>query len=449
MALDGRQVWFSSPSCLLAGALLIAPVSSPRIAAAGDGLAEIGVIYATLGNSGPNTGSLITISPTGAGTLVGSTGIVGALGDRGVPALGVRSTGELYAMSIESASKLYRVDASTGAATLVATTNLLSPPAIAFGAKDILFAVDGSGNLHVLNDVTGASTLRGPTGAAIKGLAFDPTDGVLWGSDSNSGIFTIDLGNGSATLVGETGLAPSPDIFFDLDGMLYGSSGGGLALNNLIQIDKSTGAGTVIGPIGFQSVAGMTLRLDTDIPTAALVSLVAAELVDGSVSLWWYSADPPGTVYRLDRSADGAAWTTIAQLRADGMGHVRHTDRNVTGGSRYGYRLAVLEEAGWWYTEPVWFEVPVSRLHLAGAIPNPADGARLTIDLTLANGPASASLELVDVSGRRLAFEDLSSLGPGRHMMDIARGSRIPAGIYFARLTQGTEQIMKKVSVIE
>ena len=38
---------------------------------------------------------------------------------------------------------------------------------------------------------------------------------------------------------------------------MFGSKGGGGSINNLVAIDKTTGAGTVIGSIGFPAVAGM------------------------------------------------------------------------------------------------------------------------------------------------------------------------------------------------
>jgi len=55
----------------------------------------------------------------------------------------------------------------------------------------------------------------------------------------------------------------TPDLHFDQQGNLYGSKGGGQNLNNnLISINKTTGAGTVIGSIGFRAVAGLAARLD-------------------------------------------------------------------------------------------------------------------------------------------------------------------------------------------
>jgi len=227
-------------------------------------LAEPGVCYATLGRNDPNAGSLITIDvTTGAGTLIGSTGIIGA----GVPALAIKSTGEMYAADININSGLWRVDATTGTSALIASTGLYAISALAFNANDVLYAVDYIRYLYIIDDSTGASTRIGNTGINVRGLAFDPTDSTLWASvGGNNGIYTIDVSTAAATLVGNTGISygnGTPDLCFDQAGNLYGSIGGGVGPNYLYSIDKSTGAGTMIGPIGFTSVSGLATRIDT------------------------------------------------------------------------------------------------------------------------------------------------------------------------------------------
>jgi len=231
--------------------------------------ADTGVCYATTGHNDPtNPGSLITIDPiTGNGTLVGSTGITGDFGPA-VPALGIKSTGEMFATNVTTSADLYRIDALTGAGTFVANTGLFYPDALAFDGNDVLYAVDSNNDLYTIDDVTGATTLIGPVGASIRGMEFDPTTGILWGGEggaggTNDGIYMINPFTGAATLVGNTGLGSNtPAVHFDGDGNLYGSIGGGMAPNDLIVIDKTTGAGTVIGPIGFTAVAGMSSRLN-------------------------------------------------------------------------------------------------------------------------------------------------------------------------------------------
>ncbi|RMF65683.1 MAG: DUF4394 domain-containing protein, partial [Calditrichaeota bacterium] len=228
-------------------------------------LAKAGVVYATTGHK--DGGNFLTIDPaTGAGTLVGPTGL------SAVPGLAINSKGEIYGAEASN-GKLYKIDASTGAATFVANTGLSFLDAIAFDADDNLYGVDAIFNLYRIDPATGATTVVGNTGENITGLAFNPVNGSLWGSSGGvnsvvkDGIYKIDKTNGNATLIGKTGLGgATPDIFFDENGNLFGvKGGGGGATSTLISIDKSTGAGTVIGSVGFKSVSGLAYGLIPDI----------------------------------------------------------------------------------------------------------------------------------------------------------------------------------------
>ncbi len=60
-----------------------------------------------------------------------------------------------------------------------------------------------------------------------------------------------------------------------------------------------------------------------------------------------------------------------------------------------------------------------------------------------------ATLELVDVSGRRVASRDVGTLGAGRHEMNLGEGQRLSSGIYFVRLTQGVNVATRRVTVLE
>jgi hypothetical protein len=223
--------------------------------------AKPGVCYASTGiNDG---GNLLAINnTTGTGTLIGPTGL------ELVPGLAIDSNGDMYGID-GNTSDLYKIDAATGTAVFVASTGLIHLPAIAFDGNDVLHGlgvdpVNIQFSLLTINTTTGVPTLVGPVPTYDwRGLAFDPTDGKLWASTNGEEIYVINPITGSRTLIGATGLgAGTPDIHFDDMGNLYGSIGGGGSPNNLISINKTTGAGTVIGPIGFIAVSGMAARLN-------------------------------------------------------------------------------------------------------------------------------------------------------------------------------------------
>ena len=88
------------------------------------------------------------------------------------------------------------------------------------------------------------------------------------------------------------------------------------------------------------------------------------------------------------------------------------------------------------------------RFALEGARPNPARGNRLNLWFSLPSSDA-ARLELMDVSGRRVADREVGSLGAGQHLVDLAEGRTLPAGIYLVRLTQGTNTRVGRVAVVE
>jgi hypothetical protein len=60
---------------------------------------------------------------------------------------------------------------------------------------------------------------------------------------------------------------------------------------------------------------------------------------------------------------------------------------------------------------------------------------------------APASLELLDVLGRRWLGREVGSLGPGPHQIEIATTEQMPAGLYFLRLVQGDRVASGRVAI--
>ena len=85
---------------------------------------------------------------------------------------------------------------------------------------------------------------------------------------------------------------------------------------------------------------------------------------------------------------------------------------------------------------------------LEGVRPNPSRGEGLTVAFTLPTA-ASARLELLDVSGRRVAEREVGSLGAGPHALDLSEGRRLTPGLYLLRLTQGTNTRVTRVAVLK
>lgn len=84
---------------------------------------------------------------------------------------------------------------------------------------------------------------------------------------------------------------------------------------------------------------------------------------------------------------------------------------------------------------------------LDGVRPNPAHGELLSVAFTLPTA-ATARLELLDVSGRRVVEREVGSLGAGQHTFDLGTGQRLAPGLYLVRLTQGANTRTTRVAVI-
>jgi hypothetical protein len=111
---------------------------------------------------------------------------------------------------------------------------------------------DTTSDLYAIDPATGDLTVIGPIGYAITGLVYDATTDTLFGSTSNNSaasprsLITIDRNTGAGTLVGPMGLVrPAGDIACSPSGVLYGWRSG--IFSCLVSIDKVTGAGTTIG----------------------------------------------------------------------------------------------------------------------------------------------------------------------------------------------------------
>ena len=73
---------------------------------------------------------------------------------------------------------------------------------------------------------------------------------------------------------------------------------------------------------------------------------------------------------------------------------------------------------------------------LEGVHPNPWQGGALTVNLSLASD-ANATLEVIDITGRRVAAHELEAPGLGRQSVTMGFGQQLAAGVYLIRLRQG------------
>jgi hypothetical protein len=176
-----------------------------------------------------------------------------------------------------------------------------------------------------------------------------------------------------------------------------------------------------------------------DVVTRTLVSLVSTRVTPHRVELTWHAPSgdiPEAIVYRRGPSED---WTAVSRLWPDGAGRLEFRDTGVIAGTRYGYRLGVMEEGQEVYLGETWVDVPLAA-ELALALRSNPSPRELTAAFTLPDA-SPARLELFDLAGRMLASREVGSLGAGHHVLSLGSGERLPPGTYTLRLSHGDRSI--------
>jgi hypothetical protein len=90
----------------------------------------------------------------------------------------------------------------------------------------------------------------------------------------------------------------------------------------------------------------------------------------------------------------------------------------------------------------------VAGLALEPPWPNPARAGHVDVSFSLPT-PEAARIEIIDLSGRRVAEREVGLLGPGRHAVSLAGERPLPAGLYFVRLAQGATALTVRVAILD
>lgn len=233
--------------------------------------AAAGSIYANAGRS--SAGVLFTInSNDGAGVAIGATNFDELTG------MSLRPSDNVIHGTVANsvATVIVRVDAQTGEAYPSVTIPVPNLRAIAFDVNDDLYGAEFTkGKLYRINLANGDTALVGDTNLTLlSGLAFNPVDGSLWAARVGPNVYQIDKTTGAATLIGNSGFARMPELEFDAAGNLFGLSGFALnTVSDFLQINPTTGKGTKIGSTGYNSVYSLVIRGSITTSVAAPASV--------------------------------------------------------------------------------------------------------------------------------------------------------------------------------
>jgi hypothetical protein len=218
--------------------------------------------------------------------------------------------------------------------------------------------------------------------------------------------------------------------------------------------------GTVISnwaTIDFDGVATPTAEWSNTVDTAPPQSRVlplAATQDSASFTVRWEAEGAPEdlhafTVYVAENGGRYRPWRVQTRVTADTI--------VAPGGRTYAFYSLAQDSSGNLEAVPnvpdaeTFSRVAVEertplQFALMGAVPNPAVGG-VRVRFTLASGEP-ATLELIDIAGRRVVRREVGSLGPGQHVVALGTSPALRAGLYFLRLVQGGRVLHARVAVI-
>lgn len=170
--------------------------------------------------------------------------------------------------------------------------------------------------------------------------------------------------------------------------------------------------------------------------------------------LEWDVDAATGTYAAVYRRAAGGEWTALAEAEVNVNGQVVYDDATVQAGNDYSYMMVVGSERGETFGGQALVEVPTTLgvepglradFALDRVAPNPAVD-RMSVAFALPSS-APATLELLDVTGRRWLDREVGSLGAGAHRIELTTAGRVPPGLYFLRLAQAGRVASSRVVI--
>lgn len=191
---------------------------------------------------------------------------------------------------------------------------------------------------------------------------------------------------------------------------------------------------------------GRFALVSPSLPTAALASLVSAEVRDGRARLRWYVTSDEPVELSVERRGLETPWERIASVSQDGAGFVEFEDPAPLPGARYGYRLGLRAADGAEVRAgEAWIDLPLSADDRAIHLANPAVGGAVVLSFAAPAG-RTTRVELFDMAGRAIASEWVPG-GLGRRSVTLAGEGRLAPGVYLVRI--GLEQpVHRRVVVI-
>lgn len=202
------------------------------------------------------------------------------------------------------------------------------------------------------------------------------------------------------------------------------------------------------------AMLGDTQFLNWSGSSADATMIPAASATSNSAHLSWDVQAATGTHAAVYRRTVGGVWSALAEAEANASGRIVYDDASVQPGNQYSYMAVVASQRGETFGGETSVLVPTTtgvnpglsaEFALSGVTPNPAI-QRMSVSFVLSSA-APASLELLDVTGRRMMGREVGALGAGSHRIDITTAGQFPPGLYFLRLSQAGRVASGRVTI--
>ncbi len=175
-------------------------------------------------------------------------------------------------------------------------------------------------NLLIIDKTTGAETVVGPltnmvAGHTASGLSWNEADGTMYMCSTDTlttTIYTVDLATGTLTVIGNASNAFGGWIAIDTAGNAFMADIGD---DNLYSVNLSTGASTLVGPLGIN----INFAQDADFDPAT-DTLYMGAYIGGGVNQFCSVDTTTGAVTQLGTVNADCAELTIVAIEADNGG---------------------------------------------------------------------------------------------------------------------------------
>ncbi len=175
-------------------------------------------------------------------------------------------------------------------------------------------------NLLIIDKTTGAETVVGPltnmvAGHTASGLSWNEADGTMYMCSTDTlttTIYTVDLATGTLTVIGNASNAFGGWIAIDTAGNAFMADIGD---DNLYSVNLSTGASTLVGPLGIN----INFAQDADFDPAT-DTLYMGAYIGGGVNQFCSVDTTTGAVTQLGTVNADCAELTIVAIEGDNSG---------------------------------------------------------------------------------------------------------------------------------